>query len=116
MKPEEKANTEAPPAEPKPVSKKQQHRFFTFPSFHSFPLIFPRKDKPWDTDDIDHWKILPFTKEDNPHGFLCLIHPGHLVEESSFATLYPKYREKYLSKMWPQVKAFLKQHFIDCDL
>jgi ribosomal RNA assembly protein len=40
-----------------------------------------RKDKPWDTDDIDHWKIEKFTPEDNGH---------HLLEESSFATLFPQ--------------------------
>jgi hypothetical protein len=40
-----------------------------------------RKDKPWDTDDIDHWRIDPFTPEDNKH---------HLLEESSFATLFPQ--------------------------
>jgi hypothetical protein len=40
-----------------------------------------RKDKPWDTEDIDHWKIDTFTPEDNKH---------HLLEESSFATLFPQ--------------------------
>jgi len=40
-----------------------------------------RKEKPWDTDDIDHWKIEPFTPDDNKH---------HLLEESSFATLFPQ--------------------------
>ncbi len=42
-----------------------------------------RKDKPWDTEDIDHWKIEAFTPEDNKH---------HLLEESSFATLFPQVR------------------------
>ena len=48
-----------------------------------------RKDKPWDTDDIDHWNIPTFTQADNPN-------PS--VEESSFATLFPKYREAYLKQ------------------
>ncbi len=42
-----------------------------------------KKDKPWDHEGIDHWHIEPFTKEENP---------GGLLEESSFATLFPKYR------------------------
>jgi hypothetical protein len=42
-----------------------------------------KKPKPWDHDGIDHWKVDPFTKEENPTG---------LLEESSFATLFPKYR------------------------
>ena len=42
-----------------------------------------KKDKPWDHDGIDHWAIEPFTKDDNP---------GGMLEESSFAVLFPKYR------------------------
>ena len=41
------------------------------------------KPKPWDTDDIEHWKIEPFDPSHNPSGML---------EESSFATLFPQYR------------------------
>jgi|APGre2960657444_1045066.scaffolds.fasta_scaffold00361_2 ribosomal RNA assembly protein len=66
-----------------------------------------RKEKPWDVDGIDHWcvassvaprlsaggpltagfwglrKLEKFSREDNP---------GGLLEESSFATLFPKYQ------------------------
>eukprot|EP00842_Homolaphlyctis_polyrhiza_P000470 jgi/Hompol1/1423/HPOL_001384-RA len=57
-----------------------------------------RKPKPWDTDDIDKWAIQEFKPEDNPLPFL---------EESSFATLFPKYRETYLREIWPMVTAAL---------
>lgn len=39
-----------------------------------------------------------------------------LSEESSFATLFPKYREKYLRDVWPQVTSALKPHSLKCDL
>lgn len=42
----------------------------------------------------------PCTKDDNPHG---------LVAESSFAILFPKYREEYLKECWPVVKKDLKE-------
>jgi len=46
-----------------------------------------RKDKPWDNENIDHWKIEEWKDDYMPHSFL---------EETSFATLFPKYRESYL--------------------
>ena len=55
----------------------------------------------WDHEGIDHWKIESFASEDNPHGML---------EESSFATLFPKYREKYLREFWPLVEKKLKEY------
>ena len=45
------------------------------------------KPKPWDVDGTDHWSIQPFSKEDNPVG---------LLEESSFAILFPKYRGDFV--------------------
>ncbi|XP_063901114.1 uncharacterized protein LOC135120705, partial [Zophobas morio] len=66
-----------------------------------------RKDKPWDTEGIDHWKITPWTEEDSKYP---------LLEESSFATLFPKYREKYLREVWPAVTAALKPYGILCEL
>ncbi|KAK9900851.1 hypothetical protein P389DRAFT_166353 [Cystobasidium minutum MCA 4210] len=68
-----------------------------------------RKDKPWDTDDIDHWKVEPFLppekKDHKP-----------LLEESSFATLFPKYRETYLREVWGHVTSALEKHGIGCTL
>lgn len=66
-----------------------------------------RKEKPWDHDGIDHWKIEEFKEEDNKHG---------LLEESSFATLFPKYRETYLREVWPLVEEKLKEHNVKCSL
>lgn len=47
------------------------------------------------------WKDPGISKEDNPHGLLA---------ESSFATLFPKYREKYLRECWPLVKKTLGEY------
>lgn len=47
------------------------------------------------------WKEPAFTREDNPRG---------LLEESSFATLFPKYREAYLKECWPLVQKALSEH------
>ncbi|KAK0529417.1 ribosomal RNA assembly protein krr1 [Tilletia horrida] len=66
-----------------------------------------RKDKPWDTDDIDHWHIPEFKPEDNPAPF---------AEESSFATLFPKYREAYLRENWGHVTRALEKVGVACTL
>jgi ribosomal RNA assembly protein len=82
----------------------------TFPP--SFPAAaFAEAHSPFsnaqDHDGIDHWKVEPFSKEDNPAG---------LLEESSFATLFPKYREKYLREVWPSVTRALKEQGVACEL
>ncbi len=66
-----------------------------------------RKDKPWDNDEIDHWKIEELKPEQVNGSFL---------EESSFATLFPKYREKYLREVWPLVTNALEKCGISCEL
>ncbi|KAJ5666809.1 KRR1 small subunit processome component [Penicillium macrosclerotiorum] len=67
-----------------------------------------KKDKPWDTDDIDKWKIEQFKPEDNV--------AGNFVEESSFMTLFPKYREQYLKEAWPVITRSLEKEGIACTL
>lgn len=52
-------------------------------------------------------KLPGFKAEDNPHG---------LLEESSFATLFPKYREKYLKEAWPLVQHSLSEHNLKAEL
>jgi ribosomal RNA assembly protein len=67
-----------------------------------------RKDKPWDTEDIDHWKIDEWKPE--------MLKGNHLLEESSFATLFPKYREHYLRETWPIVTKAVEKLGIACEL
>ncbi len=68
-----------------------------------------RRDKPWDVDGTDHWKLQEWTEEDGER-------MGTLLEESSFATLFPQYREKYLRECWPMVTRALKKVGIGCEL
>ncbi|GAA5971369.1 hypothetical protein JCM8115_003479 [Rhodotorula mucilaginosa] len=77
--------------EQEPKSKKQMHR----------------KDKPWDVEGTDHWKVEPWNETDMP---------GPLLEESSFATLFAKYRETYLREIWGHVTAALEKHGISATL
>lgn len=48
------------------------------------------------------WKEPKFNPEDNPYGrlFAC----------SSYSTLFPKYREKYLNEIWTVLKKVLLEH------
>ncbi|KAK6200017.1 uncharacterized protein RJT21DRAFT_38789 [Scheffersomyces amazonensis] len=67
------------------------------------------RDKPWDTPDVDKWKIDEFKPEDNASGL-------HFAEESTFMTLFPKYREQYLQSIWSEVTKALDKHYIKCEL
>ena len=62
---------------------------------------FKNLDKPWEDDSVDKWRVDPFEKGDMA---------GPLTEESSFAVLFPAYREAHLREIWPQVTALLKEH------
>lgn len=67
-------------------------------------------NEPMSTEPVDNaWslKIPEFKPENNPNG---------LLEESSFATLFPKYREKYLKEYWPLVKKSLDEHNVKAEL
>ncbi|KAL4466048.1 hypothetical protein ABPG74_004285 [Tetrahymena malaccensis] len=67
-----------------------------------------RKDKPWDNDPtLDKWKIDPFNKGDMPEP---------LAEESSFATLFPQYREKYIQECFGNVKKVLSEYGVKAEL
>ncbi|GJJ07685.1 hypothetical protein Clacol_001890 [Clathrus columnatus] len=59
-----------------------------------------RKDK--------RWHVEPFKPEDNK--------AGAFATESSFATLFPKYREKYIREVWSAVTKALEAHSIACML
>ncbi|KAH7528158.1 hypothetical protein FEM48_Zijuj05G0042100 [Ziziphus jujuba var. spinosa] len=66
------------------------------------------KPKPWDEDpNIDRWKIEKFDPSWNE---------GGMLEVTSFSTLFPSYREKYLQEAWPIVKSALKEYGISCEL
>ncbi|KAG5645259.1 hypothetical protein DXG03_006561 [Asterophora parasitica] len=58
--------------------------------------------------NVFQWKVDPFKVEDNK--------AGPFTEESSFATLFPKYREKYLREMWSAVTRALDSHGVACTL
>lgn len=67
-------------------------------------------DEPISTEPVDNaWslKVPEFKAEHNKNG---------LLEESSFATLFPKYRERYLKEYWPLVQQTLAEHNIKAEL
>ncbi|OMJ19291.1 KRR1 small subunit processome component-like protein [Smittium culicis] len=60
-----------------------------------------------DEESVDHWIVPSFGQGDMK---------DPLLEESSFATLFPKYREKYLQEVWPNVTRALDKKGINCVL
>ena len=69
-----------------------------------------RKEKPWDDENVNHWEVQPWDPEKDQ------LAGGSLLEQSSFATLFPKYREKYLREVWPIVTRALDKYAIKCEL
>lgn len=57
---------------------------------------------------LTYHKIEPFKPEDNAG--------GAFLEESSFSTLFPKYREVYLKSSWPFITKTLEKYGIACEL
>ena len=51
--------------------------------------------------------LKPLTKDDNPHG---------LLDTSSFATLFPAYREKNIIADWPRIEEALKKYGLKGEL
>jgi len=64
-------------------------------------------DKLPEEEKIDYWKIEAFKPGDMP---------APLVQESSFAVLFPAYREKYLREIWPVVTKHLSNYGLKCVL
>jgi ribosomal RNA assembly protein len=65
-------------------------------------------EKPWDDGQVDKWHEEAFTPDQNKG--------GAFLEESSFATLFPKYREAYLKASWPAITRKLETQGIACTL
>ncbi|KAF8681018.1 KRR1 small subunit processome component [Rhizoctonia solani] len=77
-----------------PVNKNKRHRK---------DKLFNQVNKPkLTTRSPVQWKIDEFKPEDNV--------AGAFTQESSFATLFPKYREKYLREVWSAVTTALQHH------
>lgn len=70
-------------------------------------LLIYKKEKLWDIDDVDKWKVDLFIKED-------LF--GVFLEEFLFMILFFKYCECYLKDFWLFVIKFLEKYGIDVVL
>ncbi|GAM27684.1 hypothetical protein SAMD00019534_108600 [Acytostelium subglobosum LB1] len=59
-------------------------------------------------EGVDPWKAVPLSRDDVPKRVL--------YDDSSFSTLFPKYKEKYLREIWPLVEKQLGEHGIVCKI
>ncbi|KYQ56882.1 KRR1 small subunit processome component like protein [Trachymyrmex zeteki] len=66
-----------------------------------------KSEKTGPIDNAWSLKIPEFKEEDNPH---------RLLVESSFATMFPKYREQYLKEHWPLIQKALDEHHLKAEL
>ncbi|KYN21146.1 PREDICTED: KRR1 small subunit processome component homolog [Trachymyrmex cornetzi] len=66
-----------------------------------------KSEKTGPIDNAWSLKIPEFKEKDNPH---------RLLVESSFATMFPKYREQYLKEHWPLIQKVLDEHHIKAEL
>ncbi|TNJ28994.1 Ribosomal RNA assembly protein KRR1 [Giardia muris] len=70
---------------------------------------YPDRDMSGRVDIPEGWKEPRLVREENK--------PSPLLEESSFSTLFPAYREPYLTSIWPRFSAFLRdEHGISAEL
>ena len=67
---------------------------------------FDEKIEP--VDIPEGWKEPKFGPEDNPN--------GRLFAQSTFSTLFPQYREKYLREVWPAVVKIFREHVCPYNL
>lgn len=100
------------------------------------------QEKPWDTGDVNKWKVcslltlcacfFPSKNHTIDDNFMPLTHffkyiqidefkpsdnlGGTFAEESSFVSLFPKYREVYLKEVWPMVTKALEKNGLACTL
>lgn len=70
--------------------------------------VFPRHNLHYVQPINTAFQVQAFKAEDNA--------AGNFAEESSFVTLFPKYREVYLKEAWPVITRALEKHGIACTL
>merc|ERR1739838_935372 len=83
----------------------------------TFSLSFPNKliHIMSDTEEVD---LLTVPEGWEDPGFKEEEFKSHILVESSFSTLFPKYREKYFKEKWTEIEAIITSHNVkaECDL